>query len=932
MNSRKNSIKVSGNCFKFINSQAAAESRMLAARGAAELSNMDTVVSLFFLARDKNEDIRKTALSTVRKLDLPILTDVIKNGLDERIVTFILKYSDAQNEITINSFKNDSTGKTLTQKTTAPGKVYGSLDLFGLAELIQVLELNHRDAIISVSESGDKGLLYMDKGRLVHSTFRGKDGDEAFNSIFALQHPSFEYSKENTGDIPRTINKSAQNLIMNAMTNSLPPPAQPAEHEMFIEGDLDVLDMVELSQIFESNMKQASVEVFSSHNGTLFCNNGAVKHAVLGEREGVEAAYEIFTWKNGTFKVSSTRSIDKESIFSSMQGVVLEAMRLLDEKTRDSSTFGESGEKSSDQEEGMENRVQNMTVSERISQVFKGRKWLDVLASDQNSLVKKAIHVKVNKTIKHVLDIQAEFSDKKKAAEGVLSVSLVEKIVLLFYLAHDPNSEIRSIARKTLTGLEAESIANILRTTDIHGRVIQFLVRFFIDSKVVCNAAAENENTEEETLLMLIPKLDELGIEHIVERIPYIKKPIPVIEAILGSCDKLRDKEKLQAMYDKMVEEEGVTQVSGDISLISLPDIIQCIEQSRKTSVLAMQKEDKEGVIYFDKGNMVQAYEGDKEGESAFYAMFSWNDANFRMAITRSIDVPVSIKRNNQNLIMDAAMKIHTEAGTSKDKLCITGSSSVLDITELCLIYEANRKNCIIELQKGTNNERGVLFFGNGCLCDAEIIQNTKKTGEEAALTLISWSDVAYKIHSQAESSGVARKSNAITTPVYSLIMESMRLVDEGDIIDEGLPEIELEDDEFESLISKIQTMSISEKVKSAIKGDKSYRKILINDQNKLICTAVIKNPGIREDEIVAASQNRNINQDVLRLIARNAEWIKKYAVKLNLANNPKTPIEISMRYLNTFRVNDLILLSKNKNIASALATTAKKFIGQKTK
>jgi len=930
MNNRKKSVKVSGKCFEFINPQAAAEKRMLAAQGFACLSNMDTVVSLFFLARDKNEDIRKTALLSVRELDLTLLKDVVKNGLDERILSFILKHSNSASEVNINSLKNKSIEEIPTENTPATGKVYGNLDLFGLAELIQVLELNRRDALLSVSETGENGLVYMEKGRVIHSAFRGKEGDEAFNEIFALQHPSFEYSKESKWDIPRTINKSAQNLIMNAMMTSIPPSKQLDEHEMFIEGDLDVLDMVELSQIFESNMREAILDVFSTHHGTLFCSNGAVKHAVFGEREGVEAAYEIFTWKSGTFRVSSHSDISTHSISASMQCVVLEAMRLLDERTRDS-VEGIERAFESEEEAGMEDMVQNMTVSERIAQVFKGRKWLDVLASDQNSLVKKAVHVKVNKTIKDILDIQAEFMNKKKAAEGLLSVSLVEKVVLLFYLAHDPNNEIRSIARKTLGCLDAEHIANILRTTDIHGRVIHFMVRFFIDSKMVCNAAVENENTEEETLLMIIPKLDELGIKNIVERLPYIAKPIPVIEAILASFDKLEDKEKLQDMYDELIEKQGVTQVSGDISLMSLPDIIQCIEQSRKTSVLAMQKEDKEGVIYFDKGNMVQAYEGDKEGESAFYTMFSWNDANFKMAITRSIDVPVSIKRNNQNLIMDAAMKVHAGVEASKDNLSITGSSSVLDITELCLIYEANRKHCIIELQKATN-ERGLLFFGNGCLCDAEILYNTKKTGEEAALTLISWSDVAYKIYSPTEPSDAPKRPNAITSPVYSLIMESMRLVDEGDIIDEALPEIELEDDEFESLISKIQNMSISEKVKSAIKGDKSHRRILINDQNKLICTAVVKNPGIREDEIVSASQNRNINQDVLRLIARNVEWIKKYAVKLNLANNPKTPIEISMRYLSTFRLNDLILLSKNKNIPSALSTSAGKFAVQKSK
>ncbi len=204
----------------------------------------------------------------------------------------------------------------------------------------------------------------------------------------------------------------------------------------------------------------------------------------------------------------------------------------------------------------------------------------------------------------------------------------------------------------------------------------------------------------------------------------------------------------------------------------------------------------------------------------------------------------------------------------------------------------------------------------------------TEITGFDAVLRILSWSGVVYRLYSTSEVSGAVEPVSPM--PVYNMILESMRLVDEGEINELDLPELELTDDEFEAIHIKIQNMSISEKIKSAVKGGKAYRKILINSQNKLICTAVIKNPRISEGEIEVATQNRNVHQDVLRLIALNQEWVKKYHIKFNMLSNPKTPLEISMRYLPFLRFSDLVLLSKNRNIPSALVSAAKRLATDK--
>ena len=122
----------------------------------------------------------------------------------------------------------------------------------------------------------------------------------------------------------------------------------------------------------------------------------------------------------------------------------------------------------------------------------------------------------------------------------------------------------------------------------------------------------------------------------------------------------------------------------------------------------------------------------------------------------------------------------------------------------------------------------------------------------------------------------------------------------------------------------RIQTMTVAEKIQEALKGSREARAMLIKDSNKLVATSVIKSPKISEDEIVKISASRSVSDEVLRLICNNKEWVRNYQVKFNLVNNPKTPIQISLRFMSFIRKKDLQMLSKSKMIPGVVALAAK--------
>ncbi len=133
------------------------------------------------------------------------------------------------------------------------------------------------------------------------------------------------------------------------------------------------------------------------------------------------------------------------------------------------------------------------------------------------------------------------------------------------------------------------------------------------------------------------------------------------------------------------------------------------------------------------------------------------------------------------------------------------------------------------------------------------------------------------------------------------------------------------------TLAQRVMKMSIAEKIKLATLGNKEARSTLIRDTNKLVAVAVIRSPRITDGEVLSCAANRVMMDDVLRVIYNNREWTKNQKVKLALVKNPKVPLTVTMKFLNTFRDAELKDLARDKNVPSAVQSFAKKLHEKKT-
>ena len=127
------------------------------------------------------------------------------------------------------------------------------------------------------------------------------------------------------------------------------------------------------------------------------------------------------------------------------------------------------------------------------------------------------------------------------------------------------------------------------------------------------------------------------------------------------------------------------------------------------------------------------------------------------------------------------------------------------------------------------------------------------------------------------------------------------------------------------SLIRKIMFMNTKDRMKLAMKGDREARSILIRDSNKVVCSAVVNNPRITEQEIENIAAMRTISDEVLRLIALNRSWARSYPIIHNLARNPRTPIPTVMNILIRIKTKDLQNLTQNRNVSEAVRRQAQR-------
>jgi hypothetical protein len=132
------------------------------------------------------------------------------------------------------------------------------------------------------------------------------------------------------------------------------------------------------------------------------------------------------------------------------------------------------------------------------------------------------------------------------------------------------------------------------------------------------------------------------------------------------------------------------------------------------------------------------------------------------------------------------------------------------------------------------------------------------------------------------------------------------------------------------SALQKIARLDITGRIQLAMKGTKEERALLIRDGTKIVALAVLESPKISDAEVEKFAGQKNVLEVVLRAIPMKRRFMKQYGVVRNLVSNPRTPIDVSLGLVKHLMVNDLKLLSNNKDVSDTIRKLATKMFRQK--
>ena len=208
--------------------------------------------------------------------------------------------------------------------------------------------------------------------------------------------------------------------------------------------------------------------------------------------------------------------------------------------------------------------------------------------------------------------------------------------------------------------------------------IISDIIMPELDGFKLFTALRESKETEEIPFIFLSVKSDPVdqlkGLRMGADE--YLVKPF-VAADILEAVDKVMKK------TERMKGLKNDVDIVGNLSQISLIDVIQMIEFNEKSGELFLLSptSDVTGAVYIREGQIVNAVSGSLDGEEAFYDLAAQKDGFFKFYIREAV-VGDKIGQENMTLLMEAS-RLADEAGSLDSRLSAMNNPLVLSTPDM---------------------------------------------------------------------------------------------------------------------------------------------------------------------------------------------------------------------------------------------------------
>jgi hypothetical protein len=129
-----------------------------------------------------------------------------------------------------------------------------------------------------------------------------------------------------------------------------------------------------------------------------------------------------------------------------------------------------------------------------------------------------------------------------------------------------------------------------------------------------------------------------------------------------------------------------------------------------------------------------------------------------------------------------------------------------------------------------------------------------------------------------------------------------------------------------EDLYIRLMNMTVPEKVKLALTGNKEERRALLADGSKMVGLAVLRARGLTITEVEGFCGMRHLDSDLFLKIGTMRDWIRRPLIALALVKNPKVPLSVSLPLVKRLSLRNLRNIFRDRNLPEAVRAQARKF------
>ncbi len=352
---------------------------------------------------------------------------------------------------------------------------------------------------------------------------------------------------------------------------------------------------------------------------------------------------------------------------------------------------------------------------------------------------------------------------------------------------------------------------------------------------------------------------------------------------------------------------------SGMLGRVRLVDLAQVASLGDMSADLEIHSALGSGLINIRSGQICNSETGALAGEEALREILSWPSGSFEFKIEQT-QIRQSIQKSWEQLLLESILhRIEVEPRSLGLESGFSGEIDGMDLLDLVQLACLSKVHRLLRVQ--TPEGSGIILLNERGIFHAECGSNK---GESA------FCEMALAKQGTFESSPLEEEEPVtIARPWEDVLVEAKKHRDENNWGGNNTGGL--------TFLQHLQRMKVAEKIRLALMGNKESRVLLSRDSNRMVQLAVVSNPKLTESEVTLLASSKNTNEEVLRRIGASREWMRLHQVRVALVNNPKCPIGVSSKVIETLGQQDWKRIATSKSVPSVISSIAKRLLHKKT-